>query len=337
MTDAAHRHPPTRRAFSLSELLALVLCVPVIGALGSVRAERTAASNRVLKDSTQVRGIGQGLILWAQNNNDQYVMPGAIDHQNTTLPADVTKDLPRNIASVLIFAGLVGPDLFVSPCEPNRSIVPHDGYAYSAPPLAAAPDKRLALWDPSFRAYPFDEDGPERPEQATGGLSYAFTAYAGGRRSKWSNTFQATEAVVGWRGPAYDPQGQTELTGWVLAPRADAGRRGAGSLRTLFPAQRGGRWSGNVAFNDNHVELVSRPDPETLAFTFSSLPAGRKTQFDNLFVNENDRTRRPDAEDLVDTASANTNNYLATWGRGTANRQGGRQSLADLAGGLWWD
>ncbi len=329
------RDPGRRRGFSVTDLLAVALCVPLVAALGAVHADRATASNRVLKDSTQVRGIGQGLILWGNANSDQYVMPGELDRENKTLPAELTKDLPRNIASVLVFNGFLSPELLVSPCETNPLIVPHTEYEYSEPRLAV--DRKQALWDPAFRAYPVDEDGPERPGQATGGLSYAFIPYAGGRRNKWSNTFQATEAVLGWRGPAYDAQDATETSAWVLTPRTESPRRGVGSLRTLFPVQRGGAWSGNVAFNDNHVELLTRPDPESIPFTFSSLPIGPRTQFDNLFVNENDRTRRPDSEDLTGAASANTNNYLATWARGTATRDGGRQRLADLAGGLWWD
>ena len=40
---------------------------------------------RLVKDSTQIRGIHQGMVLWAQNNKDQYPLPSVIDAHNDTV------------------------------------------------------------------------------------------------------------------------------------------------------------------------------------------------------------------------------------------------------------
>ena len=89
-------------------------------------------------------------------------------------------------------------------------------------------------------------------------------------------------------------------------------RCGVGSNTLLI---HGGRttWEGNVAYNDNHVNFETRPDPETLPFTFSTLAANIRTQFDNLFVNEKDTDRTVDTDTLTGTGINNTNNFLRTW------------------------
>lgn len=318
----------SRAGMTIVDVVAVVACVPCLLALGAATRDGTRVSARAQLDATQVRGIHQGMVVFAQNNNDNYPIPSRLDRSNTTLPNEVVKDLPRNVASVLVFIGIISPEIMVSPAEVNQGIAANEAYEFSAPVLAVKPEQ--ALWDPAFRAYPVDEDGPEKAG-VSAGCSYAFVPFVGKRRQKWTNSFSATEPVVGWRGPAYDaaPGG-----GWALAPRAAAGRTGVGSNRLLFPGA-GHGWSGNISFNDNHVELLTRPDPESLTFSFSKLPPGRRTVPDNLFVNENDQTREPEREDL--TAGDNLNNFLATWTSGTVQRQGENQTLKDLAGGMWWD
>lgn len=318
----------SRAGMTIVDVVAVIACVPCLLALGAAARDGTRVSARAQLDATQVRGIHQGMVVFAQNNSDYFPIPSLLDRSNTTLSNEVVKDLPRNVASILVFMGIISPEILVSPAEVNPGIVANGAYEYSAPALAVKPEQ--ALWDPAFRAYPADEDGPEKPG-VSAGCSYAWLPFVGKRRQKWTNSFSTTEPVVGWRGPAYDaaPGG-----GWALAPRAAAGRTGVGSNRLLFPGT-GHGWSGNVVFNDNHVELLTRPDPENLTFTFSKLPAERRTATDNLFVNENDQTRAAEPEDL--TAGDNHNNFLATWTGGTAQRQGDTQSLKDLAGGLWWD
>src|SRR5207302_550447 len=100
---------------------------------------------------------------------------------------------------------------------------------------------------------------------------------------------------------------------------------GSFSLRT-HPQVSG--WRGVVAYNDNHTAVATRPDPESLSFTFSGLPQDHRKQFDNLFVNENDVTRLPDDETLAGDAGKNTNNFLRLWSVG---RQGERKAFNSFA------
>src|SRR5690348_10048095 len=90
-----HQPPPRRRTappgprprsgFTLIELLVVIA---IIGMLISIllpalgQARRTA---RQLKCSTNIRSIVQSLILFGQNNQDNYPLPSQLDRANATL------------------------------------------------------------------------------------------------------------------------------------------------------------------------------------------------------------------------------------------------------------
>ena len=255
-------------------------------------------------------------MLFAQNNGEVYPIPSQMDKGNIMIAAAGKKDLPRHFVSALIFNGFFSPELAVSPAEANGSIKPYDKYKYSEPDgMAVATDKKLAMWDPAFKATPADANIGTNAD-AIGGVSYGFMPFFGNRRVRWSNTFQSTEAIIGNRGPAYDLGSAGTPPAWVLAtatPSAD-GRTRCGVASTTLLIH-GGRttWEGNVAYNDNHVSFETRPDPETLPFTFTSLAANIRTQFDNLFVNETDTQRTVDPDTLTGTGINQTNNFLRTW------------------------
>src|SRR4051794_25187775 len=110
---------PTPRAFTLIELAAVVACLGLGGIMlnplqpegGLLKARSTA---RQLKDSTQQRGIHQGFVLWAQNNNDEYPLPAKIDKRNDTVKEKGrAKNTSANIMSVLIYNGFFSPELCV--------------------------------------------------------------------------------------------------------------------------------------------------------------------------------------------------------------------------------
>jgi type II secretory pathway pseudopilin PulG len=255
----------------LVELIVVIVVVAVIviaalllPALGMARA-----SSRQIQDSTQIRGIHQGMVLWVQGNNDSYPLASRLDKDNTTV-AELgrEKDTTANIISIIIYNGFFSPELCISPAESNPKIRLMDNYSYSAPRTAVNPGK--ALWDPAFAA---DFTGGK-----VGNFSYAHTLPADERLKKtWANTFQATEAAIGNRGP--------EIASMKAA---------AGGGRTFAPAVaasdtyqiHGGRttWEGNIAYNDNHIAFETRLDPETSPYK----DAAGKEWFDCLFFDEPD-------------------------------------------------
>ncbi len=249
--------------FTVIELLfvAFVLVV-LVGILLPAMPPRHRP-HRQLKDQIQLRSIMQSLVLFAESNHGEYPLPSKLDPDNHTVagsdaaPGGEHKDVTAHIFSKLIYDGYFPTELAVSPSEVNVNIVEDADYQFTSP--SAAVDPALALWDPAFAA-----------DFASGksNFSYAHTLPRGPRAALWYNTFSATEATVGTRGP--------RITG------LDADRKpivADPNTNTFKMHGVRNQWAGLVGFNDNHVSFYTDMAPDNITYTTTSGAEHRDTLF----------------------------------------------------------
>jgi hypothetical protein len=236
------------RGFTLIEAAALTAAAAAMGSLGLIafggqpQAARDGARQR--KDMTQIRGIHQALVVWAQNNNDLYPMPSKLDVENHTVREEGrAKDTSANIYSMLVYQGSIGTEMLVSPVENNDAVTASQTYEFDQPRAAVNPAK--AIWDPQLKVG-LGERGTEK-----GHVSYAHLQPAGGRLSAWSNSFNAREVALSNRGP--------EITKVVVDDSDIAVPTLAKpDSKAMNQLGDGEVWNGHIVTNDNHVEFVRR-------------------------------------------------------------------------------
>jgi prepilin-type N-terminal cleavage/methylation domain-containing protein len=227
-----------RRGFTLVELVAVV-GVAAVGA-GVMLAVQPKEEEVKKKDQTQLRGLIQAMVIWAQNNKDNYPLPSLLDLNDATVSQrGAAKDTTANIMSLMVYNGMIATELLVSPAEKNEGVNVKEDYEFDQPKTTVKPAE--ALWDPKLKAGLGKEGG---------NISYANLQPCGDRKKKWSNTFITTEMPISTRGP--EIRKATKNHDGTVTPvfvKED-------SVTLRFYGD-GKSWSGFHAFNDGHVDFAA--------------------------------------------------------------------------------
>ncbi len=236
-----------RAGFTIVELVVLIgvllVLVAVLGLFFPAYSKRPRP-NQQLRDAVQLRGIHSAFVLWAGNNDDRYPLPSAFDVNNHTVSElGRAKDTTANIMSILVSEGFITPELLVSPFDRKYDrIRTYDNYEVEHPTDAVDPEK--ALWDPKLSA--------DFTSEAGGHISYAHLIPQGSRLAKWGSTYNAEETILSNRGPEMRlvEQKDGEVTTHFATPTTRTTRF---FTHSDFK-NKDNWWSGNIAYNDNHVE-----------------------------------------------------------------------------------
>ncbi|MFT3684336.1 MAG: hypothetical protein QM783_05315 [Phycisphaerales bacterium] len=270
-----------RRAITLVETIIVLLVVAGIFVLILPQLACTRCSAPQIKCGTQVRNVIQAMTIFAQGNRDMYPLPSQLDVNNQTVAMGVAgdattqrgKDTLDNMMSILVFNSSISPELLWSPSEVNGNIQVHQGYQNANPTAAVSPAK--AVWDPSLRADFTTGVGhiSYAALMSDGDPKAALDQPAAGRLRHWSNTFGATEAIFGNRGPLVTGR---DAKGNILYDRKSNTMRIHGPKST---------WEGNIGYNDNHVNFEAAMDPAEITYTIAG-----GTRPDIFFFDEPDNT-----------------------------------------------
>ncbi|MCC6909454.1 MAG: prepilin-type N-terminal cleavage/methylation domain-containing protein [Phycisphaerales bacterium] len=223
-----------RLGFTLIELLVVIAIIALLIGLLLPALARARKTARAMQCSSQQRDIQKGMVFYGDAHNDEYPVPEKINlaHAQSTAEFGHGNNSVGNIMSVLIFNKLFDPKFAVDPAEVNPNIRAKVGYDFATD--KNDPETKGA-WDRTFGGNYLDDWAALRECNN----SYAMMQLTGRRlRTQWkASSLDGNYAVLSDRGVRDGKHSEPTLAHLVH-----------GTNR---------RWTGNVAYNDNHVDRMS--------------------------------------------------------------------------------
>lgn len=259
------------KGFTLIELLVVVAIIALlIGLLlpALAKAQRNAKS---AKDSTQIAQIHKSNIIYANDNNGRFMIPGLVNRKAVLAsggpgvagqqipgmgPEDHALNHSAPIYSALIAQQFFGTDIVIGPTEVNPNIREKTDYNFDA--YDPAED---TYWDTTFRSFLHIPNG-------ICNFSFAHMAVCGTRKAEqWRNTQSSVYPVFGTRGTK---NGVNTGDDYSKSPTLE-----------LHGATQ--EWVGNIVFNDNHSDTLKSFYPVSYEPVNVTPPTPVK---DNIFAAE---------------------------------------------------
>ena len=221
-------------------LLVIAILLPALGA-----ARRTAQR---MENSTQLRGIHQGLVTFANSNKNNY--PGLTSSGDIWSDGPMTGNsgegnTPQARIWILLDGGFITPEYLISPSE-TEPIMPY---------LGGGP---VTEDNYSYALLSFEETISGRKDGRTGEYVYDVDSATYGRAAEWSQTLNSQAIVLSDR---------------------NIGSNASSSVTSIHEHSPGS-WRGSVLWNDNHVGF------ETSHFFETKYANGSLNYGDNIFEDD---------------------------------------------------